>query len=463
VNVDAVVDGSEVTQTGAASGDEDTAIDLNLAIALGGDSTTGPGESQGGTDNDGSESVTQVVVTLSTGALGWTLAGTIAAPVESPAGTWTFNTAGESLADVQSLVDSLTVTPPAGFDGTVNVTVETTTAEAATEAGPNGGSGVECDDDDNVDVDTYNFDVTVNPTVTPPTVDVDLEGNEACIKEDGSVEFDVTVSSQDDDVIDEVTFSQFKALADAGWTVDVDDNGAGGSFDANFLYTADGTDQSVVFTVTLTPPANSDVDVLGTLVSDLSVSATAKDGVLVSAPSTPVVIDVNVDAVVDGSEVTQTGAASGDEDTAIDLNLAIALGGDSTTGPGESQGGTDNDGSESVTQVVVTLSTGALGWTLAGTIAAPVESPAGTWTFNTAGESLADVQSLVDSLTVTPPAGFDGTVNVTVETTTAEAATEAGPNGGSGVECDDDDNVDVDTYNFDVTVNPTVTPPTVDV
>ena len=54
-----------------------------------------------------------------------------------------------------------------------------------------------------------------------------------------------------------------------------------------------------------------------------------------SAPSTPVTIDVNVDAVVDGSEVTQTAAASGDEDTTIDLNLAIALGGDSTTGAGD--------------------------------------------------------------------------------------------------------------------------------
>src|SRR3546814_13607097 len=44
----------------------------------------------------------------------------------------------------------------------------TTTAEAATEAGPNGGSGEECDNTDNVDVDSYNFTVTVNPTTQPP-------------------------------------------------------------------------------------------------------------------------------------------------------------------------------------------------------------------------------------------------------------------------------------------------------
>src|SRR3546814_14326368 len=70
----------------------------------------------------------------------------------------------------------------------IGVTVTTTTAEAATEAGPNGPSGEECDDSDNIDVDSYDFTVTVNPTVTPPTVDVDLVGDKACIKEDGRSE-----------------------------------------------------------------------------------------------------------------------------------------------------------------------------------------------------------------------------------------------------------------------------------
>src|SRR3546814_10840062 len=77
------------------------------------------------------------------------------------------------------------------LDGNIGVTVTTTTAEAATEAGPNGPSGEECDDSDNIDVDSYDFTVTVNPTVTPPTVDVDLVGDKACIKEDGSVTFDI--------------------------------------------------------------------------------------------------------------------------------------------------------------------------------------------------------------------------------------------------------------------------------
>src|SRR3546814_13992008 len=102
----------------------------------------------------------------------------------------------------------------------IGVTVTTTTAEAATEAGPNGPSGEECDDSDNIDVDSYDFTVTVNPTVTPPTVDVDLVGDKACIKEDGSVTFDIVVSAAGgtDDVVNTVTFDQFAALQPAGRT-----------------------------------------------------------------------------------------------------------------------------------------------------------------------------------------------------------------------------------------------------
>ena len=469
VDVDAIVDGSEVTQTGAASGDEDTTIDLNLAIALGGDSTTGVGDldqpaTQGGTDNaDGSESITEVVVTLSTGELGWVLAGPIGAPVQNPAGTWTFDTAGASEADVQSVVDSLTVTPPTGFDGNIDVTVVTTTAEAATEAGPNGASGEECDESDNVDVDTYQFTVTVDPTTEPPETELGVAVGD-CLQEDTQGALAFSATPEGDDAITEIVIGGFPVGAGA-WSVDagsVSLTGLTSPGDFTAAYDAvtgvltvtisNPPAGAVTGTVNVTPNLNSDVD------ADLTIQATATDGSS-SSTSTPAPATIPVDAIVDGSEVTQTGAASGDEDTTIDLNLAIALGGDSTTGVGDldqpaTQGGTDNaDGSESITEVVVTLSTGELGWVLAGPIGAPVQNPAGTWTFDTAGASEADVQSVVDSLTVTPPTGFDGNIDVTVVTTTAEAATEAGPNGASGEECDESDNVDVDTYQFTVTVN----------
>src|SRR3546814_20372577 len=123
---------------------------------------------------------------------------------------------------------------------------------------------------------------------------------------------------------------------------------------------------------------------------------------------------MHVDAVVDGSQVTQTVAAAGDENTTIDLNLAIDLGGDSTsvvtdpdTDQPATQGGADKDGTESIDEVVVTLTEGEMGWAaLPAPLGAPVQEPARTWNFNTAGARLADVQYLVGSLTVTPAAGF---------------------------------------------------------
>src|SRR3546814_2274856 len=98
---------------------------------------------------------------------------------------------------------------------------------------------------DNIDVDSYDFTVTVNPTVTPPTVDVDLVGDKACIKEDGSVTFDIVVSAAGgtDDDVNTVTFDQFAELQAAGWTVTISDNGADGTL-AGFGY-AGGTEQTV--------------------------------------------------------------------------------------------------------------------------------------------------------------------------------------------------------------------------
>src|SRR3546814_5852475 len=68
------------------------------------------------------------------------------------------------------------------------------------------------------------------PILTPPTVDVDLVGDKACIKEDGSVTFDIVVSAAGgtDDVVNTVTFDQFAELQAAGWTVTISDNGADG-------------------------------------------------------------------------------------------------------------------------------------------------------------------------------------------------------------------------------------------
>src|SRR5690606_34724627 len=152
------------------------------------------------------------------------------------------------------------------------------------------------------------------------------------------------------------------------WDVQISDGPANGSFDADFNYTADGVSQSVTFPVTLTPPADSDRDVLTDLGADLGVSATAKDGALVSGVTGPVVIDVNVDAVADDVTVTVDAvSASGDE--------AFAPG-ETGTVKVEASFGDHADGSETHT-VTVTVPAGV---TVTDPAGGTVDGNTITWT-----------------------------------------------------------------------------------
>src|SRR3546814_436322 len=214
--------------------------------------------------------------------LGWTLPDSIGAPSESPAGTWTFVTAGASLADVQSLVDSFQVTPPAGFDGEIAVTVTTTTAEAATEAGPNGGSGEECDNTDNVDVDSYNFTVTVNPTTQPPETELGVAVGH-CLTEDTAGALAFSATPEGDDQITQIVSGGFP-VAVVAWSVDAGSVSLPGLDPTDFTASYDPLTGELTIdivnpmagpvtgTVTVTPNLNSDVD------AALTIKATATDG-----------------------------------------------------------------------------------------------------------------------------------------------------------------------------------------
>ncbi|WP_340119433.1 type I secretion C-terminal target domain-containing protein [Pelagibius sp. 7325] len=368
---------------------------------------------------------------------------------------------GDGLDGVGTLEVTFEVTNVDASDGEASFTATATAVETST-------GDVECDPSDADNVATVTTDAAATVAgITPPDVALALYGGADCIEEDSSLgdsnnEVTVTVTPDGDDLLTEIVLSGFQP----DWEYDLtglDTDGLGDGVVITDNIAGDGT-VTITFSpgssgtyngsFDVQPPADSDVD-HPTITATATVVDPADPGLTASGDGT---LDIPVDAVVDGSEVEQTAPAVGDEDTEIALNLAIDLGGDSTTGPGESQGGTDKDGSESVTRLVVMLSVGTLMWDLPAAIAAPTEGPDGTWTFETSGADLADVQDLVASLSVTPPEDFNGDIDVTVTTTTAEAATEAGPNGASGQECADGNNVDEDTYEFTVTVNPTVEP-----
>ena len=99
--------------------------------------------------------------------------------------------------------------------------------------------------------------------------------------------------------------------AGEGWFTTVSGSD-GGIFDpVTGLYTTTGQPTQVVLTVSLTPPADSDVDVETLMGSDIAFTATTEDpdsGDTASAG--PVSADVDVDAVADGFE----GSAGDDGD-----------------------------------------------------------------------------------------------------------------------------------------------------
>ena len=484
VIVDAVVDGSEVTQAPLTGGAAGVAASLNLTLDLGGDSTTGgtpgalPFESQGGSDDaDASESVTAISVTLSEPAatLLFTPPAGVVTPPAAAGDPWVFDTSGLTQAQVEALVASFQVDPPAGFAGVIGVVIETTTSEAATVAGGGsvGGGDAEAFDGDNVDIDTYNASITFTGI---PTTSLVVNGATGFIPEDTqapiSIQADTVAGTTD--VLTEIVVTGLPTT----WTFDTT---ALEAFVAGLAGTNSVSLVAGTLTITLdiaasvtsfdqdilaTPLLNTDVDAGG-----VTISATATNpATTVPASSTPVATTVVVDAIVDGTELFQNGAAIGADaeiantGTITDLNLSLdpndltsIAGGTADADAPFTQGGADQDGSETVTEVQVVLTFPDVGagtapvllFTLSSGITSTltgVSSTSATYTFAVPdGVSLADLNTFLATAQLEVPAGYDDDVEFDVTTTTTETLPAA-----SGAEPDNTNNVDVDTYEFKV-------------
>jgi Ca2+-binding RTX toxin-like protein len=136
--------------------------------------------------------------------------------------------------------------------------------------------------------------------------------------------------------------------------------------------------------LTLTPPANSDVDL------NLSITAIATERSNGDTASTTVDLPVEVIAVADAPDLTVQNA-SGDEDTAIALTLDAEL--------------TDTDGSETLSVEISGVPTGA-------TLSAGTDNGNGTWTLTKAD---------LAGLTITPPHNSDANFQLTVTARSTEA------------------------------------------
>ena len=525
ITVDAIVDGSEVlidadgdpatapvviTDTNDDIGTNvDTPVNLGLSLVLGNDSTDLSNDDapvQGGTDGsddaDETERVTEVTVQLDQGAT-LDLTGLDPQPTVSDLGggvtLYTFDTSdlpvagavGTPNADaVSGLIDDFVVIPATGVTKDISVVITTTTEEAASSTtNPNGASGQEINDPDNIDIDTYNLTVKV---VDIPGGKLEANGDpNGFIPEDVPTNVVLTAAVGDPTDPNEVLT---QIVVDFGTPIDLDRSSLDTQWqlEASDLDTIRGlpgvtavelADGGTVLTITLDPtagiqtfsadltlttPDDSDVDLDG-----VQVTVTAEDtsvGVTATGTSTS---DITVDAIVDGSEVFRNGKVIdpvNDNDdlgtttnTPVNLGLSLALGFDSTdlaNGDAPTQGDTDGsdagDLTEEVIQVTLQLDQGA---TVDLSLLSPqptVEDLGGgvtLYTFDTAGLGEAAVNTLVSKFVVTPAAGATGDITVVVETTTRELNTPPDSvEAPSGDEANIADNTDIDTYRLTLKV-----------
>ncbi|WP_420548946.1 DUF4114 domain-containing protein [Curvivirga sp.] len=340
VTVNAVADKPNLS-VNDASGDEDTAIDLDFSAVV--------------TDTDGSEAITSYSITgVPSGA---TLsAGTYDADTD----TWTL-TPAEVAAGV-----SVTPAADSAADFTLNVTA--TTTDKDTETG-----------ETSTATSSGQIKVTVDAVAEAADLDVEnVSGNE-----DTAIALDIAATTDDGSVITTYT------ITGAG-----DAQLSAGTYDADTgTWTVDAAD---IADLTITPVADSDANINLSVVVNTE-KTDPETGEVSTASSEAETVTVTVNAVADKPNLS-VNDASGDEDTAIDLDFSAVV--------------TDTDGSEAITSYSITgVPSGA---TLsAGTYDADTD----TWTL-TPAEVAAGV-----SVTPAADSAADFTLNVTATTTDKDTET----------------------------------------
>ena len=333
VDVTAVADAPAVTVSNA-TGAEDSAISLNIGVAL--------------TDIDGSESITNITITdVPDGAV-------LSAGTQVDDITWILTPAD---------LANLTITPPVDSNEDFTLTISATSTEA------DGG-------DTATTIATLNVDVVGVADV--PSVNVT---DVVAAPEDTPIALDISPQLADTDGSESITAITITGVP-TGASLSL------GSDNGNGTWTiTDPADLADLANLTLTPPANSNVDF------SLGVTATSTENDGDSATSTVATLNVDLVGVADTPTVSVTDA-QGFEDTAIALDITPQL--------------ADVDGSESITAVTIT------GVPAGASLSLGTDTGGGTWTITDPAELAA-----LANLTVTPPtdSNVDFSLGITATTT----------------------------------------------
>jgi len=318
VTVAGVADAPAVT-AGNVSGDEDTAIALNLSAAV----------------TDASE-------TLSVQITGFP-SGTTVSHGTINAGVWTVDAAD---------LGSVTITPPSHYSGQMNLQIEATSADGSDTASTSDG-----------------FTVTVGGVADAPTASAENVSGD----EDTAIALDLSAALSDTSETLSVQITGFPSGATVShgsisggvWTVDPADLGS----------------------VTITPPTHYSGQM------NLQMDVTSTDGS--DTATTTASFAVSVAGIADAPTATAQNV-TGNEDSAIALNLSASLA----------------DGSETLTVQLTGVPSGA-------TLSHGTDQGSGVWSIDPAD---------LGSVTLTPPQDFAGSINLQIQATSADGADTAGTN-----------------------------------
>jgi Ca2+-binding RTX toxin-like protein len=315
----------------AATGNEDTAIPLKIVAGL--------------TDTDGSESLSIKITGVPTGA-------TLSAGTSNGNGSWTLTPA--QLAN-------LTITPPKNSDAPIKLTVTATSTES------NGGATAS---------KSAALAVTVNGVADAPTLTVsDTHGKAGTAIALGShIQAALTDTDGSESLYLWISGVPTGAKLSAGI-----DNGNG-----SWTLTP-----AQLANLTITPPANA----TGSIALTVGAVST-EDNHTTATTVKPLTLTIDASSSGDTTASTPTltvQPATGNEDTAIPLNIAAAL--------------TDTDGSETLAIKIAGVPTGAA-------LSAGTNNGGGSWTLTPA--QLANLK-------ITPAPNSDAPINLTVTATSTES------------------------------------------
>ncbi len=309
-----------------ASGAEDTAIPLSISAAL--------------TDTDGSETLFILIGNVPAGSV-------LSAGTNNGNGTWSL-TPGQ--------LTGLTITPPANYSGTLNLSVSATASEDGTQS-----------------TVTQPLSLTVTGTVDTPILVV----NDITGAEDTAILLQIQANLADFDGSEvlAVTISGVPA----GATLSAGTNLGGGVWSLT---------EAQVMNLTLTPPLNWS----GVIPLSVTVTAT-ENGQNISVSDA---FNLTVSGVADAPNLSVS-PASGLEDTPIALTISSSL--------------VDNDGSETLSILIGNLPPGSV-------LSAGIQNPDGTWTLQASdlsGLTITPPQHIsgLVNISVAAISSEDGTSSVT--------------------------------------------------